>query len=194
MKRKIIIIVILLVGLTLLIYGCTHRKETTIKNCGLACEIRFYREKDADINYTIYTDYVYTTTGFYNFLYKVYNDEYIVDEGYEVRETSITRVTSDVLELKLSLGEDPIITRYYSIKNNKKSQDYEDVITSDGNNLIFYNGRLIVRSIFDDSYYKEFNLDINSSDDIYNIKFLDKKIEILYKNSNNEYKKEQLSL
>ena len=91
---------------------------TTIKNCGLACEIRFYREKDADINYTIYTDYVYTTTGFYNFLYKVYNDEYIVDEGYEVRETSITRVTSDVLELKLSLGEDPIITRYYSIKNN----------------------------------------------------------------------------
>jgi hypothetical protein len=196
MKKKILLIVLLLVGVALLLYGCTNRKKTTITKCGFACELRFYREKDADKNYMLYTDYIYTTTGFYNFFYKVYNNEEIIDDGMTMRETSITRVSDDILELKLSLGDEDIVTRYYDIKNNTKSEEYKNVITTNGKYLVFaQKNKLVLKSIFDNSYYKEIKININSSDDIYHIKFNnDNKMEVIYINSSGEETKDNISL
>ena len=195
MKKRILLIVLLLIGIVFLVYGCSNRKETTITKCGLACEIRFYREKDADKNYSIYTDYIYTTTGFYNFFYKVYNNEEIIDDGMTMRETSITRVSDNVLELKLSLGNDPVVTRYYDINGKRKSKDYNNVLTTNGTYLLFAEkNKIILKSIFDDSFNKEYKLNINSPDDIYHVKFIDDKIEIIYINTKGEEKKSTITV
>lgn len=79
------------------------------------------------------------------------------------RPLNICRVYENILEIQIGYGTGATTNQYYNILQNDFSPIFQDVIATSGKKVVFLKETteataLVVQSIFDDTYYKEFAL------------------------------------
>lgn len=118
-------------------------KTKTIKS-------KYYDIKEIDTN--MYQYFIYDTKG-----------NIILDEVVECNHLSITKINDEIIVVRKSYGTKASLTRYFNIKLAIKSDEYQNVLASNGKVFTYVdeNNKLVVQNIFNKGlYYKTFDLDL----------------------------------
>ena len=125
-------------------------------------ELENYELKDSNGNYAIYAD------EFGHSYYRIkYDDGSLATEGYTDKNVTIYEVSENTLKLEISDGRYISNVTYFNL-DDKSLARYNDYILYEEDNLVVYfnTNHIVVESLFDNSYKKDYYVNVTMPESI----------------------------